>query len=534
MSMDKPFIYLRGIRKEYSAEDGSSVKVLDGLDFEAEPGQFVAIRGESGSGKTTLLRILGLVDPNYTGEFFLGGRPIRRHGIAMPRIDQEELRADSIGFIFQEDRLLEHLNVRDNIELPLRIRGMRTRQQLARLRESIESIYRAKEIGEGKILDRNRSKLSGGQRQRASVLRALAHSPLLLLADEPTASLDRELKAEIFDTLSLLARAGKTVVVVSHDEIFERADLVYELRDGKLILSGGSSSAVRSGGIDSTPHPPKREFPVASGLLGRMRRLGRNLLPRTPLTLQISLAARDLFRSWLFTLLALGALTTGAFQLTLLWSLESGTRELLDDLIRKGSRLNRITVPVKPQNLTAAQRFPDRPRIGEIAGVTQVVPRREGIYRVQDRMGRDRFETIFGLETQDPELEKLTFSAGSGFSAEEALEVIMSERSIQRLFEVPGEIVSDRFRKELIGQKIWFSVARPPAGTTLETMSDDVSLEVLPFRLTLVGIVAQAEADRNFYFPRTTQLLFERWRLDEERAFTLPLNDEHDHWTAPP
>lgn len=559
---EAPVIRLRNICKEYPATDGSVLRVLDGLDLDVGAAQLVAIRGESGSGKSTLLRIMGLVDNNYSGSYSLAGRIIRNGDAVMPWSEQEELRAVSMGFIFQEDRLFEHLSVRSNIELPLKIHRLRDRAHRAQLAALLETVYRPKEIREEKILSRKRSKLSGGQRQRASILRALAHSPLLLLADEPTASLDMALKEEIFEILSQLSKAGRTVVVVSHDEIFERADVVYELREGRLLEcarrvrsaarrleDGLNTSAAEAPATDSITSfletaPEVVSNPctevVASGRgsggLSRFKRLrswSRSLLPRTSLGLQLSLAGRDLFRSWLFTLLALGALTTGAFQLTLLWSLEAGTHELLDDLIRKGSRLNRITVPVKPENLMAEQRFPDLARIRAIDGVVQVVPRREGIYRVQDRLGRDRFETVFGLERADPELEKLVFSAGSGFRSEEALEVLMSERSIQRLFEVPGQTVSDAFRQSLIGQKIWFAIARPPAGMTLATMSEDVALEVIPFQMTLVGIVAQAEADRNFYFPRTTQLLLERWRLDESRTFELPLNDTQSRWVLP-
>lgn len=537
-----PLISLKNIRKEFPAAEGASTVILDGLDLTVEQGQFVAIRGESGSGKSTLLRILGLVDRSYSGEYHLGGSLIQDATAAMPRSDQEELRSAAIGFIFQEDRLLEHLSVRENIELPLAIRGALNQSARQRLGKTLAAMYRPQELADKRFLHRRRDRLSGGQRQRASILRALAPSPLLLLADEPTASLDRALKQEIFEALARLARTGKTVIVVSHDEIFDRADVVYELRDGKLsqVSVHKPVQTAEDGGQPSTPadtaHPARSETGWAGrlrDLCAPLRRAARRVLPRAPLGLQLSLASRELFRSWLFTLLALGALTTGSFQLTLLWSLEAGTQELLDDLIRKGSRLNRITVSLKPEQLTAAERFPDRGKIESLPGVLRVTPRREGIYRVQDWRGRDRLETIFGLGGDDPELEKLVFTAGKGFSSEEALEIIMSERSIQRLFEVPGDTVSDELRKSLLGKTIELAIARPPRGTTLDTISEDLELEVLPFQLKLAGIVAQAEADRNFYLPQTTQILLERWRLDEARGFELPLNADGNAWTVP-
>lgn len=551
----EPVIRLRGIHKAYPISGGAQTRVLEGLDLDVWSGQLVAIRGESGCGKSTLLRIIGLIDNRYRGSYQLAGHTVRNGTGAMPWSDQEELRAQSVGFIFQEDRLFDHLDVRANIELPLRIRrhaGAAERRQLEAL---IHTVYRDDELGTGSLLDRRRRALSGGQRQRASVLRAMAHAPLFLLADEPTASLDRKLKEEVFAILRRLGEAGRTIVVVSHDAIFEDADVVYELRDGVLrrcrqrIPSGAGVADLEAGAEEDGDHPAGTgsEAPAvdtstsaspasdpggsSSAVLGWLR----SLVPRTPLSLQLSLASKDLFRSWLFTLLALGALTTGAFQLTLLWSLEAGTRALLDDLIRKGSRLNRITVAVKPGNLLAEERLPERARMLAISGVRALLPRREGIYRVRDSRGRERFETVFGLTGDDPELEKLVFTAGGPFSDEAAFEVIMSERSIQRLFDdLPDDGVTDPYRRSLIGRSLWMAIARPPAGVTLDTMRDDVPLEVERFQMRVVGIVARAESDRNFYFPHTTQLVLERWRLDQARTFALPIAPARDGWTATP
>lgn len=563
---EEPILQLRGIRKSYPKGGGEEHVVLDGLDLDVWPGQFVAIRGESGCGKSTLLRILGLVDNRYTGNYRLADETVRNGHGAMPWSEQEELRAHSVGFIFQEDRLLDHLDVRSNIELPLRIHGRHGAAEREALRELVTTVYRPYELDDEAILSKRRKVLSGGQRQRAAVLRALASEPLFLLADEPTASLDPRLKEEVFSILEKLCEAGRTIVVVSHDRIFDNAHVVYEMCDGRLhVCHSKPRSVLRETRSDEDPasneeasadgpvaqddpapaleadlkeadaqeadaqenetldaEPPRR--PAFLGWL-------RSLVPRTSLGLQLRLAAQDLFRSWLFTLLALGALVTGAFQLTLLWSLEAGTQELLDELIRQGSRLNRVSVSVRAADLVSDDRLPDRDRILALPGVQAVVARREGIYRVRDRRGRERFETVFGLAEDDPELEKLLFTAGGGFSSESALEVIVSERSISRLFEVPDEGVTDDLRRGLVGRSLRFAVARPPAGVSLDTAHEDVEMDVVPFELRIAGVVARAESDRNFYFPRATQLLLEKWRLDERRTFELPMNETRDAWT---
>ncbi len=583
---DEPILQLRGIRKSYPKADGGEHVVLDRLDLDVLPGQFVAIRGESGCGKSTLLRILGLVDNRYSGSYRLAGETVRNGRSFMPWSKQEELRAHSIGFIFQEDRLLNHLDVHANIELPMRIHGRRGAAERQALEQLITTVYRPDELDDEAILSKHRKYLSGGQRQRAAILRALASEPLFLLADEPTASLDQQLKEEVFSILDKLCAAGRTIVVVSHDRIFDNAHVVYEMRDGRLqvchhnprprpqdsrsdedpavdevaddnpepgpgdsleaapeVLEANRASddaaavddLTAQDGPSQTPenHAAESQAPDDAGRPRRTAFLGwlRSLVPRTSLGLQLTLAARDLFRSWLFTLLALGALVTGAFQLTLLWSLEAGTRELLDELIRQGSRLNRINVSVQADHLLADDRLPDRGRMLALPGVQVVVPRREGIYRVRDRRGRERFETVFGLAAADPELEKLVFTAGSGFSSESALEVVVSERNIPRLFEVPDAGVSDQLRRDVVGRQLRFAVARPPAGVTIDTPQEDIEMEVVRLQLRIAGVVARAESDRNFYLPRITQLLLEKWRLDERRTFELPLNETRDAWT---
>jgi putative ABC transport system ATP-binding protein len=575
--MSQPVIQLSGIFRDYVSEFNETaerikVRVLRDLELEVNQGQFVAIQGESGAGKSTLLRILGMMDRAYSGSYRLGGHSIKNGQQEMPWGQQEEMRAKLIGFIFQEDRLMEHLSVRQNIELPLRIQRRWSRREAANLEEAYQRTFVREDLDKH-LLDRRRSALSGGQRQRAAVLRAISHAPLLLLADEPTASLDPDSKEKVFEHLQNLSREGRTIVVVSHDQIFERAEVLYRLNRGFLekvtsvraatraaaaspepramgaAASAGSASAVgqedgayrdeapdgRSGTSASSPAgaPTGRTKPATLSSPTSAEPLKAGWLPRAPSVLHLSLAARDLWRNRLFTILTAGAIAAGSFQLLLLGSLRSGTSALLDSEIRQGSRLNRITIGMKAQNLLAEKRFPDLDKIAAIPGVTKVIPRHEAVYRVQDHRGRSRVETIFGLEPDDPEFEKLQFTAGAKFSSEGAVEVVMSERSIPRLFEVPGGTVTGAMRQSLIGKEIPLTVKRTRPGVRPEDATEDSAFEDLTVQARIAGIVTQAESSRNFYLPKLTQLLLERWRLDESRSFQPPLNASRNAWTLP-
>jgi ABC-type lipoprotein export system ATPase subunit/cell division protein FtsX len=543
--LKQPIIELQGIEKSYAAENKKDepMKILDHLDLRVYKGQFIAIRGESGCGKTTLLRIIGLIDKDYQGVYRFAGDELHTNSKIIPWNIQEEIRATNIGFIFQEDRLLEHLDIKTNIELPMFIHNFPKEKRIAKLKELTEKVYTKKEIDKDKILNRKRSKLSSGQRQRSAVIRPIAHSPAFILADEPTANLDPGRKQEIVKIMKQLCNEGHTIIVVSHDTVFEQADVVYELKDGRLHEFQKTRIIDTSVQPAQTTHPKTtmltNEASVASKENSELKSLKtksalflkfKYLMPRSPRQLHLKLASKDLFRNVMFTLLIIGALIIGSFQATIFLSLHSGTNKLLDDIIRTGSRLTRISIPTK--DITATKRFPDIEQIKKIPGVSRVEFRREGIYRVKDRRGRDRFETLFGLHNHDPEYEQLVFTAGGRFSSINGLEVIISERSIKRLFDVPGDVVSDDFRNSLIGKQIKFVIARPKiAGASLSQFNENIAKDEFNFKLKLVGIVAQAEAGRNFYFPQHVQLILEKWRLDETRKFIIPLNKSRNEWS---
>jgi putative ABC transport system ATP-binding protein len=535
---EKSIIELQAVFKSYPPEKKKDepIKILNNLNLKVYKGQFVAIKGESGCGKTTLLRIIGLIDKDYKGDYKFAEHQIHKNNSNKFSWNIiEEIRATNIGFIFQEDRLLEHLDIKTNIELPMLIHNFSQQERDSKLKELAKKVYTEEEIYQKHILTKKRSNISGGQRQRSAVIRPIAHSPAFILADEPTANLDPNRKEEVIKLMQKLCREGHTIIVVSHDVIFEDyADIVYELKDGYLNEFKHAKIKNTSQHISIANNNDTQVHKNISNQIQSLKtelNFFKHLIPRSPYQLHLNLAAKDLFRNIMFTLLVVGALIIGSFQATIFLSLHSGTNKLLDDIIRTGSRLTRISIPTK--DITSKERFPDIRQIKNISGISKIAFRREGIYRVKDKHGRDRFETLFGLQYNDPEYDQLVFTAGGEFSSINALEVIMSERSIKRLFEVKKDVVSDEFRDSLIGKQIEFVIARPKVvGSSLSQFNENIAKDEFHFKLKIVGIVAQAEAGRNFYFPQHLQIILEKWRLDETRTFEIPLNKSRDEWTV--
>jgi lipoprotein-releasing system ATP-binding protein len=190
--------------------------------------EFVAVTGPSGSGKSSLLYLLGLLDRPTSGALRIAGRD----AAPMSEAERSDLRLASIGFVFQFHFLLPEFTVRENVEIPMRKLGRLPRQVIrTRAGEILER------LGLAGHLDKRPDQLSGGQRQRVAVARALANDPPLVLADEPTGSLDTKSSAQVFAILEALVReGGKTVVAVTHDlALAARTDRRLELVDGRLV-----------------------------------------------------------------------------------------------------------------------------------------------------------------------------------------------------------------------------------------------------------------------------------------------------------
>ncbi len=202
-----------------------SVQALAGVSLAVEQGEYVAIMGASGSGKSTLLNILGCLDRPTSGEYLLGGEDVSR----LNDDELSEIRSRRIGFIFQSYNLIAQLDVVENIDVPLFYQGLSEQESVAKAAE------RARLVGLGDRLHHRPTELSGGQQQRVAIARALVTDPLILLADEPTGNLDSHTGAEILDLLAELNRAGKTIIMVTHDgSVGSQAHRVVHMRDGRI------------------------------------------------------------------------------------------------------------------------------------------------------------------------------------------------------------------------------------------------------------------------------------------------------------
>jgi ABC-type lipoprotein export system ATPase subunit len=244
-------IRVRGLTRAYGQASGLQV-VLRGLDFEVARGEFVAVMGPSGCGKSTLLGILGLLDRPTEGSYLLAGR----EAAGMSDAERTAARRRHIGFVFQAFHLLPRLSALDNVCLPMVYAGVPEERRRSWARELLAC------MGLGAKAEKTPLELSGGERQRVGIARALANRPSVLLADEPTGSLDSRSAAEVMGFFQAFHRAGMTVVLVTHDPaVARRAQRVLHIADGLL------SREERPGQRPPAP-APEPAGPLASPFVG--------------------------------------------------------------------------------------------------------------------------------------------------------------------------------------------------------------------------------------------------------------------------
>lgn len=220
----EPLISIKDMHKIYNPGE-NEVRALDGVSLEIQEGEFVAIIGHSGSGKSTLMNMIGCLDTPTSGQYFLHGKDVS----GMTDNELSDVRNKEIGFIFQGFNLIANLDAIGNVELPLIYRGIdRKTRRTAAKRALIK-------VGLEKRMTHKPAEMSGGQQQRVAVARAIAASPPVILADEPTGNLDSRSTREIMQILEDLHRSGRTVIIITHDnEIAEQVKRVIYIRDGKI------------------------------------------------------------------------------------------------------------------------------------------------------------------------------------------------------------------------------------------------------------------------------------------------------------
>lgn len=219
-------IDIKGLSKAYGSVDTSLLIVLKNIHLSIKAGEFVAIMGPSGSGKSTLLNIIACLDTFDAGEYHFNEQSVA----ALDKDALAKHRLNNIGFVFQSFNLLAEYSALENVELPMLYNNTNKTERRALATE------RLSELGLAERLTHKPNELSGGQQQRVAIARALVNDPALLIADEPTGSLDTETGIDIMRLFQKLHSNGKTIVMVTHEEeIAAFANRVVRMRDGKIV-----------------------------------------------------------------------------------------------------------------------------------------------------------------------------------------------------------------------------------------------------------------------------------------------------------
>jgi putative ABC transport system ATP-binding protein len=216
---------MKNIRKIYRT-DMVETHALSDFSVTVEKGEFVAVMGPSGSGKTTFLNVAGLLDTFEAGTYLLDERDVSR----LTDTQMSRVRNEAIGFVFQTFNLIPDLSVFDNVDVPLRYRGLSASDRKTRIEKALS------QVGLSSRMRHLPSQLSGGQQQRVAIARVLAGDPKLILADEPTGNLDSLMAREIMDLLDQINAAGTTIVMVTHSpECAVRAQRQIHVLDGRVV-----------------------------------------------------------------------------------------------------------------------------------------------------------------------------------------------------------------------------------------------------------------------------------------------------------
>lgn len=228
----QPLVRAAGISKHYPS-GGTIVRAVSNVSLTIEHGEFVAIRGRSGSGKSTLMHLLGLLDRPDSGEYALDGREVAK----LSADGRAAIRSHDIGFVFQLPALLPRATALENVELPLVYAGTPPSKRRRAARDALDRVGLAERSHHWP------NQLSGGEQQRVVIARATVNDPALILADEPTGSLDSATSDEILSLFETLYRDGGTIIMVTHaTEVADRARRQITLHDGRIIEDTAASN----------------------------------------------------------------------------------------------------------------------------------------------------------------------------------------------------------------------------------------------------------------------------------------------------
>ncbi len=218
-------IKVKNLKKDYNAE-GVTTNALKNVNLEINKGEFVAVMGASGSGKSTLLNILGGMDKLTSGEYYFNDKPVHE----MSRHELNLFRREYVDFVFQNASLMQYYSVAENIEMPMLSMNIPKKIRKKKVLEKMEA------VGIAKLAKKLPVHLSGGEQTRVAIARALVGEKELLLADEPTGSLDQKTGTEIMNLFTEVHKKGKTIVLITHDiNVAAYADRTIYISDGEIV-----------------------------------------------------------------------------------------------------------------------------------------------------------------------------------------------------------------------------------------------------------------------------------------------------------
>ena len=314
-----PLIALRNLSRRYRAGK-AEIGALNGVTLDIHAGEFVAVMGPSGSGKSTLLNIIGCLDRPSGGEYFFDGRPVYAAGAD----ERARLRREAFGFVFQNYNLLPMATARENVEMPAIYAGIKKRVRWARAAELLSGLGLSHRFGH------HPRELSGGEQQRVSIARALMNGGTVVLADEPTGSVDSRSGQDIMAQLTVLSEQGCTVIVVTHDPSVARyARRRIELLDGRVVADTGANLQP-----NALAQPTDRVRPAS--VRAPILSLGES--GRT--------ALRSLRANQSRTVLTLLGIVIGVFSVTAMLGVAEGVRRGILDSFRQ---LGSASITVLPQ-----------------------------------------------------------------------------------------------------------------------------------------------------------------------------------------
>ena len=239
--MSEPVIRMENIIKRYYIGKANELQILNGINLSVEQGEFISIVGESGSGKSTLMNIIGVLDRQTEGDYFLEGKDVNQMNDAM----RSAIRNKRIGFVFQNFNLLPKANALKNVMVPLLYSSQKEKNQKERAMEML------KMVGMEDRAFHKPNELSGGQKQRVAIARAMINDPAIILADEPTGALDSKAATNLLRQLREINKTGQTILMVTHSNVAASyADRVMFIKDGEVFHQIYRGDMTRSAMLD--------------------------------------------------------------------------------------------------------------------------------------------------------------------------------------------------------------------------------------------------------------------------------------------